>query len=487
MFSGNTENRAIIKYDDIRYSGNTSGITFDFKKEGFEVNQLISLKFKDLSNTNQKIFENYDTYKIISVNQLELEIDIENKVFNNFNTSGNTNGFYFEIKVEPKELLRCQFFGESEIEDERFEVNLRNLGIRIDEEIESLFEQSDIDDDGVDYILLNQKRKEMLLNYPELYNYIGSYKALINAVKFFGYDNLKLFEYYRNIESKAPMYQQLHKVVVPDIFDRTVEGYSKEDFIESQVDRNKYKKTNLFNLTYEITDDDGNYVLYFSTDEVQKKLEGIKKWLRKYILPLSSNILDITGVAETKHYSELVSDVSNQVIKFNTERESTAINFFIEQTLVFETNYLATINWYNIDSEFDVTKGWSFKVKTFSKEEGTNRLCCQQSFKVTKYDLEPFNFNFNKDLDPYIWIETSYYDENGIGMSCQVLRNMEIARNYYLINHKLIPYKDGLKYLNLVNKDKNGDVINSFYFFDKNGYLILSENDVNMKNKDPRD
>ena len=32
-----------------------------------------------------------------------------------------------------------------------------------------------------------------------IYPYIGSYKAIINAIKFFGYSNLNIIEYWRNV------------------------------------------------------------------------------------------------------------------------------------------------------------------------------------------------------------------------------------------------------------------------------------------------
>ena len=39
----------------------------------------------------------------------------------------------------------------------------------------------------------------------------------------------------------------------------------------------------------------------YSLDEVQQKLTKMVHWLRHNIIPLSSNILDITGVADTSN------------------------------------------------------------------------------------------------------------------------------------------------------------------------------------------
>ena len=41
-------------------------------------------------------------------------------------------------------------------------------------------------------VRLNEKRKELMMEGSNIYPYIGSYKAIINAIKFFGYENLIL-------------------------------------------------------------------------------------------------------------------------------------------------------------------------------------------------------------------------------------------------------------------------------------------------------
>ena len=74
-------------------------------------------------------------------------------------------------------------------------------------------------------------------------------KALINAINFFGYNHLQLYEYYRNIDQSSSLFSKLHKVLIPDIFDNSVEGWNEMDFIAGKYqNQNTWKKTNLFNL-----------------------------------------------------------------------------------------------------------------------------------------------------------------------------------------------------------------------------------------------
>ena len=88
----------------------------------------------------------------------------------------------------------------------------------------------------------------MLTTFREIWDYIGSYKALINAINFFGYNSLQLYEYYKNVDQSSSLYGKLHKVLIPDIFDNTVEGWNEMDFIAGKYQQqNTWKKTNLFN------------------------------------------------------------------------------------------------------------------------------------------------------------------------------------------------------------------------------------------------
>jgi hypothetical protein len=117
--------------------------------------------------------------------------------------------------------------------------------------------------------------------FPEIYNYVGSYKAILNSINFFGYTDVQLVEYYRNIDKESPYYNKLKRTVIPDLLDRQVEGWSYSESIPSSLE---YVKTNLLNLTYRITDEEGNNTYLYTLKEIQVKLNGLKNWLRKNVL-----------------------------------------------------------------------------------------------------------------------------------------------------------------------------------------------------------
>jgi len=459
---------------DFDTSGNctitTNQHNFNFANYGFESQQPVTIDFIDQSKTGTTIFENYGTMVIESVSSKKIKLyeNIRNfqyfddVYFNSFNTSSKTDSFYYEIKVQPNPYLYLSVYGETEIEDERFRIVLNNVGVQVHEEDEHIFKSSDIQEDGINYTLLNAKRKEMLAMYPEIYNYIGSYKAVINSINFFGWNDLQLNEYYKNLDPNSPLYQKLFKVEIPDIFDNTVPGWTPNNYIKGKYQTGKFKKTNLFNLTYKITDEEGNNVLIYSLEEIQTKLSKLKRWLKRNVLPLSTNLIDITGVAESVSQNYQNYDVSNQIQKIYCESETTVVNFVYTETLNFADNYLFEIEFYTRTGVSP--SGWTCKIQTFSKASDSNRLIPQKYFKLMKNDLSNFSFNIDKNVDEYMYIETMSYNNNGVGQKYNKMINTSTSKNYLLVNNRFhIP---DYQYLNV------GD---SYYWFDSEGHIYFQD------------
>jgi len=265
--------------------------------------------------------------------------------------------------------------------------------------------------------------------YPEIYNYIGSYKALINAINFFGYNDLQLYEYYRNIKPTSPLYGKLQRVLIEDIFVNTIPGWE-----EPEIETHNYLKTNLFNLTYQITDFDGNYIDMYSLDDVQRKLTKMVNWLRRNIIPLSANILDITGVANTRNTLYVNFNAANYVKKITINQQNSAINFNHTQTLNIDTNYLFTLNFYLI-SGATMPVYWTAKIKTFHLNPSTLELEPVQYINLYKKDLLSYSFNVDSINEPYMYIETQSYNEYGLGYTNSKLFDYNEGRNFVLVNN----------------------------------------------------
>ena len=184
----------------------------------------------------------------------------EKTIVNNFSKNGLTTYLSCRFKVWDKEIGRFNVLGQTEIEDIRFKVELGNVGKLVSSDDVYIFKEYDINEEGIDWSYLNMKRKEMLMMKNLIYPYIGSYKSIINAINYFGYNDLEFYEYYRNIDVDSEKYGKLQKVEIPDIFDNTVEGWTDNDFIKHTFPNKSYEDTNLFNLTFRITDKEGNKI-----------------------------------------------------------------------------------------------------------------------------------------------------------------------------------------------------------------------------------
>ena len=451
-FTGTTSNVTNKKMNFV-ISGNTidcitDNLLFNFNTLGFQEGQNISLDFYEITITGETLFEDYEICNIVDLTTTKITVDKTNLPY--FDTSASGKTYNFVIKVEPTLIANIQFYGQTEVEDERFEQHLKLLGANLGVDVYPSFDETDIQDQAIDFTILNRKRKELLEVYPEIYNYIGSYRALINAVHYFGFDNLELYEYYRNIKKNSLLFGKLHKVLIQDIFDRSIPGWTSND--PSSLN---YKKTNLFNLQYRITDFDGNYVNLYSLEEVQTKLTGMVKWLRRYIIPLSANIMDLTGLSEVGTTMYMNYNSSVYVKKIAVTQQVNAINFNYIQTLNTGTDYLMTINFYMITG-CTMPDSWTGRIKTFRLNNSTNELEPVQYHELYKTDLLSYSFNVDVSVDPYMYIETESYNDYGLGF----------------VNNKLLNYNEGRSFM-LVNTNFNS--LDYKYFTTDYGYYIIDE------------
>lgn len=327
---------------------------------GLKPGQELAIFIKDETNSRKQYISNNNGYlvKIREVFFKSIKVDFfkdvdrfdsEKTIVLDYPKSGNTTYLSVRFKVWDKEIGRFNLYGQTEIEDIRFETELGNIGKLISSDDVYIFKEYDIKEEGIDWTYLNRKRKEMLMMKNLIYPYIGSYKSIINAINYFGYNDLELNEYYRNINYLSPNYRKLFKVEIPDIFDNSVEGWTDNDFIKHVFPNENYEDTNLFNLTYRITDKEGNNLLTYSLEEVQKKLQGLKYWLQKNIIPITHKILDITGRADFVGYNSISHIVRDATI-IKVRENFTPVSFKLNELYLMPINNGSTV--YNCVLDF---------------------------------------------------------------------------------------------------------------------------------------
>ena len=181
-------------------------------------------------------------------------------------------------------------------EDERFRTLLGNFGLPDPKDFPRLFKEADINEALPDYTIVNPKSKQMILEHDKIIPFIGTYKGLINAIKWLGYEDIYVREWFKNVKEN----KKLSLVVPYDAADRTqtILTFSPEE-------RRVLKKLNQLSLNYCINRETGEIDEWgtpetencyeYNLEEVFVKLVALKKWLEKNIIGVNARIIDLTG------------------------------------------------------------------------------------------------------------------------------------------------------------------------------------------------
>lgn len=201
-------------------------------------------------------------------------------------------------------IARIKFYAETVEEDERLKIWNHNLGYNITPEDTMIFYKSDIKEYMPDYMLLNEKRKELMMEGSNIYPYIGSYKAIINAIKFFGYENLNIIEYWRNVNPDDENFGKIYHSSKYSLKHKETLRIGTRNIVLPNKD---YKKINALALVYSINKPTGEVddwdlpevkeQFTYTIEEALIKLFALRKKLNKEFMPGTSRIIDIIGEA----------------------------------------------------------------------------------------------------------------------------------------------------------------------------------------------
>ncbi|NJO87879.1 MAG: hypothetical protein HC831_02150 [Chloroflexia bacterium] len=178
-------------------------------------------------------------------------------------------------------IVNAQSIGQ----DERFDTLLQDLAPMLNaKNIPHLFKEANIKEAKPDWELINYKSKHAVLEYNQITPYIGSYKALINAIKWLGYEDIKVKEWFRDVKvgNKLGLY-------IP----YEAEQRAKTILYFTPEERRNLKKLNELSLIYCINRDTGEVDEWgnpttencyeYNLDEILIKLFSLKTWLEKIL------------------------------------------------------------------------------------------------------------------------------------------------------------------------------------------------------------
>ncbi len=223
-------------------------------------------------------------------------------------------------------VARIKFYAETVEEDERLKIWNSNLGYNITPEDTMIFYKSDIKEYRPDYQLLNEKRKELMMEGSNIYPFIGSYKAIINAIKFFGYENLNIIEYWRNVNPDDENFGKIYHSSKYSLNHRETLRIGARNIVLPNKD---YKKMNALALVYSINKPTGAvddwelpYVkeqFTYTIEEALIKLFALRKKLDKEFMPGTSRIIDIIGEANYFGIQSLLKIFDEQHVEVTTK------------------------------------------------------------------------------------------------------------------------------------------------------------------------
>jgi hypothetical protein len=181
-------------------------------------------------------------------------------------------------------------------EDERFRTLLSNFGAPDPKDIPKLFKEVDINEALPDWQVLNSKSKYMMLEHHNIMPFIGTYKGLVNAIDWLGYDDIYIREWFKEVKENKKL-----SLVIPFNADdryKTILKFSPEE-------RKTLKKLNQLSLNYCLNRETGEIddwgtpqtenCYTYNIEEVQIKLFALKKWLEEKIIGVNARIIDLTG------------------------------------------------------------------------------------------------------------------------------------------------------------------------------------------------
>lgn len=254
----------------------------------FEISNSDLLSFATKSLTSKSYTVNGTTNDLVDVAQTFNEPLTINLYTRHDTECVSTN--QLEIKADGVRVALIDLYSEIEGVDERLSITLNNLtGEVIDDDMYRIFRDSDINDYGADNVLLNQKRKELILEHNNIYPYLGTYRGIINVLKFFGYYDLKLKEYWYHPTDKKYTFRE----VILGVNNRPPMPYKKV---------NKYGLCYCINMVTPNEFDDYGVPITekcfdYSLDEVLVKLFSLREWLQKNNVGGISTIEHILGEA----------------------------------------------------------------------------------------------------------------------------------------------------------------------------------------------
>lgn len=175
--------------------------------------------------------------------------------------------------------------------NENLNILLSNFGVNLPTSIQKCFWDSNIYEENPDNIILNRKFKELLSNYWDIIANKGSYKSLINSLKWFEWgDDLKVNDIWVKQDFDKIRYEEKPLInFLSDKYKSTINGFAKTTFISLNYALRKVTgKYDEYNPVLE------DVVSKWSKQDLMLKLSLLHRFYETYFLPVHEQIFHAT-------------------------------------------------------------------------------------------------------------------------------------------------------------------------------------------------
>ena len=211
------------------------------------------------------------------------------------------------------ELGVYELAADAYMEDERLSIDLANEGIEIPDSFQRAVYPSNVRDESSDNILLNRKWKELLIEYWNTIANKGSYKSLVNSLKFFEFGDIVHIEEYWKQKDNFGIEEMVGRDI-EQILDPLIREYldvmSKTTYIGLYLSSNSTYKNDKGEFDYvdqfDYDPEDSNYfiaepipelqeaALMHTVEDLRLKMVLLANYFSTYFMPIHLDLIHST-------------------------------------------------------------------------------------------------------------------------------------------------------------------------------------------------
>ena len=282
--------------------------------------------------------------------------------------------------------------------NENLNILLSNFGINLPTSIQKCFWDSNIYEEKPDNIILNRKFKELLSNYWDIIANKGSYKSLVNSLKWFEWgDNLKINDVWVKQDLDRIRYEEKPLITfLSDKYKSTINGFAKTTFISLNYALRKTANNEWDGYNPVLED----VVSKWSKQDLMLKLSLLHRFYETYFLPIHEQIFHATvddivfgDVIQLMSHSDnhkgvFIHDVKDFDIIVNNNEPIYVSNVraCVDKDTLFCNPYIGETDYENILGEYDEEYGEYDIIKPKHTIVGVKKL---EDVWLIKDNIEP--------------------------------------------------------------------------------------------------